>query len=173
MKYIAIISLLFSSMLFAQIPEDDSKPQGPLQIIVVPSPPDLATQDKIDKMDKKAGDQKEYLQHLMWKWQKKLHLTNWNIAIAPVDLESFPYNAVGVSQYDPETYGGQIGILDAGQYLRLKSPKSPKTLKAIKKDQEDTVVHELLHLWMKYAQSSPEGEEGAVQMITRTILNEK
>jgi len=201
MKYLAIFTLLFSSLSFAQEAQPLSVPEPPevsSQDLIVPPEvqelidqvlggqlapkppksmgvslpkPDAKTQAAMDKMDKKVGDQRAYLQKWLWKWQKKMHLESWIIGIANAQLESFPNGAIGESDYDPKTNTGTVLVLSAEEYLRLPYKEAPKTLKAIRKDQEDTVLHELVHLYMRYAEDGQ--EEHVVQSLTSLILREK
>ena len=168
-KYIAVLLFFFSSVLFAQN-------ANPLNVVVVSPPASKELQVKIDAIDKKAGDQKMRLQKILWTWQKKLHIVDLALVIVVVPLDDIPAGAVGYSLLDPRADNiGVIEVLDAGEYLRLsKDYRKSDKLKDILKDQEDTIVHELIHMAMfSAAQHNIKLEEYRVNGIVSALLHEK
>jgi hypothetical protein len=180
-RFLAISAFLFSSVLFAQQEIDSHTVKLDLAY-----PPVTAEQQvKIDKIDKKAGDQKMRLQAIEWKWQQKLELTDFHILLVTVPLEELPLGAVGASGIlVPEHKVAVILVLDAGEYTRIDEAMAaaglkmmpgekptPTTLKEIKKDQENTVIHELMHLAMN--NKTPEEEEHHVKAISGLLQKGK
>jgi hypothetical protein len=182
MKFLAIF--LFSSVLFAQqpVPQALQIPK-PVEIKILPITVEM--QVKIDKIDKKAGDQKMRLQAIMWKWQQKLKLTDYMIGMDVASLEELPLGAVGASGLlIPEHKFAVIEVLDAGEYMRidgvwaaaglkveLGNKPTPTKLKAILTDQENTVIHELIHMSMN--NKTPREEERHVAVIADLLQKGK
>jgi hypothetical protein len=169
-----LAALLFSGVLFAQQVVQIPPPAVEPEIHLLPVTAEM--QVKIDKIDKKAGDQKKRLDAILWKWQQKLKLTDYHLFIVMAPLEELPLGAVGASgMLVPEHKVGPVMILDAGQYMRIDDAftaaglkqdpgdkPTPTDWKGIKKDQENTVIHELIHMSMSNHTAQEEEKHVAV-----------
>ncbi len=131
------------------------------------------------KLRKQAGDQQARAQENLLKWQRRLGLMHYHLSISVARLPEFPAHEIGKLYLDHTTGMGHIAVLDAGDYLKT-DPKevTQRTLKSILKDQEDSVVHELIHIMMynPYPENSENFNnytEYKVNHITTEILRGK
>jgi hypothetical protein len=104
-------------------------------------------------------------------WQHKFGMDKWTISTEVVGERSLQEivqrNGLfyGASYFDLSNKTATIRILKSSEY-----PKKPefKTLKAIHKDQENTIIHEYIHGAMQHP-----SEEWIVSKLTSLILREK
>jgi hypothetical protein len=102
---------------------------------------------EIVSLRKAAGDQRGDLTKLMLKWQTRLGLNHFALSLRVVAIEKLPPHELGTLFLDYTTGIGTISVLDAGDYLKTDpGVVKYRTLHSILRDQEDTVVHELVHI---------------------------
>ena len=115
-----------------------------------------------------ANEQQD-LEKIVNNWAPKLGLTNWTIEVTIVPYEDLLLQlqrpVLGASTWDVPTKTGKIWVCSRDSY-------SPALLKDehvtnIKLDQENTVVHEMIHNLMEHAD-----EEWAVQLLSEQIVPE-
>ena len=146
---------------------------------VVKNQVELPETSAVVKMRKSAGDQQKRAAALLLKWQTRLGLMHYHLSIQVDRLESFPPHEIGKLFLDQSTGMGYISILDAGDYLKTNVKEVPqRTLKAILLDQQDSVVHELVHIMMynPYPENSENFgnyTEYKVIHLTKQILEKK
>lgn len=99
-----------------------------------------------------------HLAKYMLKWQKKLYLNKLHIKLAMVNLEQLPPGAVGTSEISEDPLDIKISVLKAQEYPLVSD------FRKVKVDQENTVVHELLHILLNgYSQ------EHAVMLLSNVF----
>ncbi len=91
----------------------------------------------IDSSQKKKGLNKKKLNNILLKWQKRLMLDNWNIVIQIVDFKRTDYRQSGDFKADFKNKRAVI-YLTCDPFLRNQ--------KTIEKQEEQTIVHELVHI---------------------------
>ncbi len=115
-----------------------------------------------------ANEQQD-LEKIVKTWAPKLGLTNWTVEVTIVPYEDLLLQlqrpVLGASTWDVATKTGKIWVCSRDSY-------SPALLKDehvtnIKLDQENTVVHEMIHNLMEHAD-----EEWAVQLLSEQIVPE-
>ena len=113
-------------------------------------------------------------------WQRVLQLEDWRIAAMTARIDDLPDGAAGVSRSDPAYQEFTIHVLDPQDYARLATDNGvrPKYGKAILRDIEDTVLHEMLHLRLRSFRVAQEGdmrsaEELVVVRLTSAFLGKR
>jgi len=106
-------------------------------------------------------------------WQNVLELQDWRISVEFIPDAQMPKGSSGMSQSDSALKMAEIVVLRPEDYALR--PELPSGKRAIERDIEDTVVHELLHLRLKdLAGADSEhlkaAEECAVVRITTALL---
>ena len=74
----------------------------------------------------------------LWRWQKRLQLEDWKIAVAVARASELKPKTLGNIHWDTDKKTATIRILDPADY--------EMPLPEMLKDMEFTVVHELIHL---------------------------
>lgn len=91
----------------------------------------------INTSQKKKGLSKEKLDSLLPKWQKRLMLDDWNISIEIVDFKRTDYRQSGDFKADLKNKRAVI-YLTYDPFLRNQ--------KTVEKQEEQTIIHELIHI---------------------------
>ena len=113
-------------------------------------------------------------------WQRVLLLDDWQIEARCVRLSELPKGASGLSEVDKNLQVERILVLDPRDYPELAKRDGIrlKQGKAIVRDIEDTILHEILHLRLRSFSLSPadkleDAEEMVVNRLTTALLNLK
>jgi hypothetical protein len=99
-------------------------------------------------------------------WQKRLKLQDWNLTVKMVRPTDLKPKTLGNIHWDAESHTATIKVLDIADYKL--------TFEEALKDQEFTVVHELLHLQLSSLprnEASRSVEEKAVNALTEALLD--
>ena len=109
-------------------------------IIILASLPTFASPISQVKLDKLAVY-----------WSHVLRLDDWTVYVDQVSLDQLPEGTSGASHPVPELKIFQILVLRPEDYGKLAKADGtlPLSPKAINRDIEDTVVHELIHLRLR------------------------
>ena len=104
------------------------------------------------------------LQKLIYKWQHRLKLQHWDIDFEIVSEREMP-GKLGQVVVTPDALHAHISILDeAGRKSSASNDTDSYVL-----DIEDTVVHELLHLWFD-ALCAPNAKPVKVRAMEQAIV---
>lgn len=91
--------------------------------------------------------EQEYLQQTLTLWQNKLGMNDWKITIKAVSLPQLVFTvgnfADGASYWDQDNKVAAIYVLQRSAYS--DDWKASFKIRNIRRDQENTIVHELLH----------------------------
>lgn len=110
------------------------------------------------------------LTKLTRKWQNKLGMKEWKIETRPAPyslfLDIIGYPATGMSSFSPN----KTGVI----YVMLEDDYTPKIkkkmgIKNVRNDQQNTIVHELLHNIWRHSLS----EEDGVSVISNGFVPPK
>jgi hypothetical protein len=113
-------------------------------------------------------------------WQHVLMLDDWEIAASTSRIDDLPEETAGESLVEPQYQVMQIYVLDPADYkaLAVRNGHNEKHGKAITRDIENTVVHEMVHLRLRSYRLAKEddmvvAEELVVSRITAALLKKK
>lgn len=93
----------------------------------------------LSSADKKKGLNKKELDKILKKWQTKLNLNNWKIDIKIVDFKRKDYQQSGDFQANKNKKQASI-LLTVSPFLRNQ--------RTIAKQEEQTILHELIHIFL-------------------------
>lgn len=137
-----------------------------LALLLVISAPAATLEDRVNKM----------AQH----WKSVLALDDWNVTVRLVDLEELPSGAMALGTWDPALHTGRIDVLKPSEYKKLAEVSTMPELKgkAIVRDLEDSVLHELVHLRLREFANADEkhmhdAEEFTVVRLTAAFLKSR
>ena len=93
----------------------------------------------LNAAEKKKGLSKKELEKILKKWQKTLNLNSWKMDIKIVDFKRKDYRQSGDFQANRNKKQASI-LLTVDPFLRNQ--------KTIAKQEEQTILHELIHLFL-------------------------
>ncbi len=107
---------------------------------------------------------------LVKKWKLEFKMEDWQVDVALVSPEYLFFStgvpALAASQWDLPTKTGHIYVLGEDEYS--KGLKNRTHIKNIRRDQENSIVHEYLHNFWEHMQN----EEAAVSWLANHIVKE-
>ena len=105
-------------------------------------------------------------------WRHVLLLDDWDVTAITVRIDALQEGTAGQSEVIPEYQGLIIHVLDPADYAELatRNKLRVKTGKAITRDIEDTVVHELVHLRLRSFRMAKDNELSAAEELVVTRL---
>lgn len=131
----------------------------------------LAAEDPAARLSQKQLDR--WVSH----WQHILTLDDYRITVQAAPLEEFKPGTIGESRTQTAMKRLDIRVLRPEDYRKVAdgSPSVPTEDAAVRRDIEDTIVHELVHLRLReLVQAAPNdipaAEELAVDRITKALL---
>lgn len=115
----------------------------------------------------------KHLDRMAAYWQHALALDDWEISVVAIKTSDMPDGSAGLGKWDNDLHRGTILVIRPEDYA--KTPGLPKEQKAVERDIEDTVVHELVHLRIQEfagadADHAKMAEEYTVVRLTNTLL---
>ena len=87
-----------------------------------------------------AGDRDPALEKFARKWADRLDLYGWSITVEQVSQDDLGKDTMGDSNWDDETRSCRIRVLSTFDYVRAHQAHIAR------RDQRDTIVHELVHV---------------------------
>lgn len=112
----------------------------------------------------------EELQERLQYWKQEFHMSDWNVQIRPASqMEIYAFTgqfAFGASMWDLSTRSGQILVLQRSAYSQ--DMRDALHIKSVRRDQENTIVHELFHNVWENAGS----EEAGVAISANLVVPE-
>lgn len=113
-------------------------------------------------------------------WKHVLQLDDWQVSVQAIPLPEMHQGAYGMSEVIAEVQVLHIYVLRPEDYKTLAAREHlvEKRGKAITKDIEDTVVHELLHLRLRVYRMAEQkdfatAEELVVVRLTNALLGKR
>jgi hypothetical protein len=131
----------------------------------------------LDFLQHRPGLSQKQLEKLVKKWTRQLRLTDWDIDVDSVALSELPEGSAGAAAWSNALHHGIVHTLKAEEYALLaqKDGTPPMTRGQVKRDIQDTVIHELVHLRLKALMEAPNeklnvAEEYTVVRLTQALL---
>ena len=110
----------------------------------------------------------KHLDSVVKYWQGVLSLQDWEIRAHTVRLVDLDEGTLGVSRRDPNFRVMQIGVLDPRDYAEavVSMGLVSKTDKEIRRDIDDTILHEIVHLRLRELVQADVNEIGDAEEVT-------
>jgi hypothetical protein len=100
-------------------------------------------------------------------WRHVLRLDDWTVTVTALAIDELPEATAGVSRVIPEAQTLQIGVMRPADYgeMAARMGIAAKTGRAIVRDIENSVLHELLHLRLSAFRRAGPREMGAAEEL--------